>query len=140
MPCQEDPGKKQTANTRTEKKYQEKCTALVRTITSQPNSQTNEEQELFAVERLVNMAEEQRKEEILRDVISWVERGNKPEWQDISKQGQNIEHYWHNFDLLEIENEKLLQKVPNEKHVLMRLIVDPESLRKCVFEQLHSSQ
>ncbi|WAQ95838.1 hypothetical protein MAR_028528 [Mya arenaria] len=86
------------------------------------------------------MAEEQRKDDILRDVISWVESGNKPEWQDISKKGQNIKHYWHNFDLLEIENEKLLQKIPNEKHVLIRLIVVPESLRKCVLEQPHSSQ
>jgi len=44
-------------------------------------------------------------------VLEWLQLGKRPEWQEISKQGIELKHYWHNFDLLELNNNMMYQKV-----------------------------
>lgn len=49
----------------------------------------------------------QHNDPISKQVIKWIEHGNKPEWADISHLSQTLEIYWSQFDRLVLTDEVL---------------------------------
>ena len=99
------------------------------------NSDSHGQEENFEPSRITA---EQASDPILKKVLEWLQLGKRPEWQEISKQGMELKHYWHNFDLLELDNNMMYQKVVTDDRSLKRLILLPQCMRHSVFKQLHA--
>lgn len=52
----------------------------------------------------------QHNDPILKQVINWIENGNKPKWADISHLSQTLKTYWSQFDRLVLNDEILYRK------------------------------
>ena len=88
----------------------------------------------------VKIRELQLEDSVLKRLHEWIERGEKPDWSEVARQGLEIKYYWHRLELLCIKEGVLYRRWESEDGKEIRfLMVVPKSLRRFVLSQLHDS-
>ena len=74
-----------------------------------------------------------------KKVMDWVEKGERPSFEDISQAGSQLKNMWAQFNCLRLSNGKLVRicKLPSGEQI-MQLVV-PSELRRDIFDFLHKS-
>ena len=85
------------------------------------------------------MREEQMKDEDIAPIFEWMERGVKPQWQQIAKHGEITKSYWAQWDSLAIQRGVLYRKWETEdgENFHLQLIL-PKTRVKEVLEEIHN--
>ena len=108
-------------------------------------SKTKEETSLFTdldlstVLSSEKVSELQKLDPCLKMVFPWVESRNRPKWQEISDQNEEVKYFWSRFDSLEIKDSVLCwcwksKGKPDEFHIVV-----PKSMHTFILNQLHDS-
>ena len=110
------------------------------------SSQENRESSFEEIEKdwenfdSVKIRELQLEESVLKRLHEWIERGEKPDWSEVARQGLEIKYYWHRLELLCIKEGVLYRRWESEDGKEIRfLMVVPKSLRRFVLSELHDS-
>ena len=83
--------------------------------------------------------EEQMKDEDIAPIFEWMERGVKPQWQQIAKHGEITKSYWAQWDSLATQRGVLYRKWETEdgENFHLQLIL-PKTRVKEVLEEIHN--
>lgn len=69
-----------------------------------------------------------------------MERGEKPEWSEIARQGLEIKYYWHRWQLLCVKEGVMYRKWESDDGKETKfLLVVPKTLRRFVLSHVHDS-
>ncbi len=84
-----------------------------------------------------NLKQEQRADPLLSEVLSWVEKTERPNYSSISAEGPEFKFYWGQFRSLKATNGILTRELTLVDRPLRRQILVPPSLREEVMAECH---
>ena len=88
----------------------------------------------------VKIRELQLEDRVLKRLHAWIERGEKPEWSEIARQGLEVKYYWQRLELLCVREGVMYRRWESDDGKEIKfLMVVPRSLRRFVLPQIHDS-
>ena len=88
----------------------------------------------------MKIRELQLEDRVLNRLHAWIERGEKPEWSEIARQGSEVKYYWQRLELLCVREGVMYRRWESDDGKEIKfLMVVPRSLRRFVLSQLHDS-
>ena len=85
-----------------------------------------------------SIKEKQRADPVLSEVFSWVSKGVKPNYGDISAHGAELKFYWGQLDSVKLIDGILTRQLELTDQPVRRQILIPPSMRQDVMTECHS--
>ena len=83
------------------------------------------------------LREAQFNDQSLRHIVTWLEEGEKPPWNQVSPFGPEVKAYWAQWDSLTMRNGVLYRKIEDSREQAQLQFVVPKSIRPQILKQLH---